>query len=124
DKYAHGVVGVNSRLDGIQAAILRVKLRRLDAWNEARRAHAAAYTAALAGADVVLPAVDAGAEPVWHLFVIRTPDRGELQARLAAQGIASGIHYPVPLHMQPAFAHLAIATGSLPITERVASTVV
>jgi dTDP-4-amino-4,6-dideoxygalactose transaminase len=124
DKYAHGVVGVNSRLDGIQAAILRVKLRRLDAWNEARRAHAAAYTAALAGADVILPAVDPGAEPVWHLFVIRTPDRGELQARLAAQGIASGIHYPVPLHLQPAFAHLDIAEGSLPITERVAARVV
>jgi dTDP-4-amino-4,6-dideoxygalactose transaminase len=124
DKYMHGVVGVNSRLDGLQAAILRVKLRRLDEWNAARRAHAERYLAELDNGELELPAVHPDAEPVWHLFVIRTDDRGELQARLAVQGIASGIHYPVPLHMQPAFAHLGIPVGALPVTERITPRIV
>jgi dTDP-4-amino-4,6-dideoxygalactose transaminase len=120
DKYRHAVLGVNSRLDGLQAAILRVKLRHLDGWNAARRAHAAAYAAALAGADLVLPTVHPSAEPVWHLFVVRVVDRDAVQAHLKQQGIETGIHYPLPLHQQPAFGYLGVPTGSLPITERVA----
>lgn len=124
DKYTHGSVGVNSRLDGLQAAILRVKLRYLDRWNAARRRHAARYLDALAGSGLRLPTVHPDAEPVWHLFVVRTPDRGELQERLAREGIASGIHYPIPVHRQQAYAHLGIPEGSLPVTERVAAEVV
>lgn len=121
DKYLHEFEATSSRLDGLQAAILRVKLRRLDDWNAARRRVADRYTDALRGLDIVLPAVDARAEPVWHQYVIRVPDREGLQAALKEQGIATGVHYPVPLHRQPAYRHLEIPEGALPVTERVAA---
>jgi dTDP-4-amino-4,6-dideoxygalactose transaminase len=124
DKYHHLVAGTNSRLDGLQAAVLSVKLRHLDEWNDARRRHAARYLEALQDSGVGLPAVHPDAEPVWHLFVVRTPEREDLQARLSGQGIASGIHYPVPLHRQPAYAYLGVPAGSLPVSERVAAEVV
>jgi dTDP-4-amino-4,6-dideoxygalactose transaminase len=123
DKYLHGTVGWNSRLDGLQAAILRVKLRRLDEWNARRREHATRYLSALQDAAVGLPTVLPEAEAVWHLFVIRTYNREALQAKLAQEGIASGFHYPVALHQQPAYAHLGVPSGSLPVTERVAAQV-
>jgi dTDP-4-amino-4,6-dideoxygalactose transaminase len=124
DKYIHQHEGVNSRLDGLNAAILRVKLRHLDEWNEARRRHARQYMETLRASGAMLPAVNTKAEPVWHLFVIRVPARDRIQARLNERGIATGIHYPVPLHRQPAYKHLNIADGALPVTERVAANII
>ncbi len=118
EKYLHERVGTNSRLDGLQAAILDVKLVHLDAWNEARREVARAYEAALAELPgVVLPRVREDAEPVWHLYVVQCPDRDGLRAHLADAGIASGIHYPIPVHRQPAYADLGLGPGSLPVSE-------
>jgi dTDP-4-amino-4,6-dideoxygalactose transaminase len=124
DKYIHENEGVNSRLDGLNAAILRVKLRHLDEWNEARRRHVRQYMETLRDSGAMLPVVNTNADPVWHLFVIRVPQRDRIQARLNERGIAAGIHYPVPLHRQPAYKHLNIADGALPITERVAASII
>jgi dTDP-4-amino-4,6-dideoxygalactose transaminase len=120
-KYIHLQEGVSSRLDGLQAAILRVKLRHLDAWNAARRRIARAYLSALAGSGVELPGVASACDPVWHLFVVRAADRDGLQASLKAKGIETGIHYPCPLHLQPAYGSLGVPRGSLPVTERTAA---
>jgi dTDP-4-amino-4,6-dideoxygalactose transaminase len=124
DKYIHESEGVNSRLDGLNAAILRVKLGRLDRWNAARRQHAEQYINSLRSSAAMLPVVHPYAEPVWHLFVIRIPGRDRVHARLNEQGVGAGIHYPVPLHRQPAYQHLRIPVGSLPVTERVAATII
>ncbi|MBD1940410.1 DegT/DnrJ/EryC1/StrS family aminotransferase [Microcoleus sp. FACHB-68] len=124
EKYTHEIEGVNSRLDGLQAAILRVKLRHLDKWNAGRQRHAAHYLEALRGSGVKLPMVHPQAESVWHLFVVRLREREHLQARLKEQGIATGIHYPLPLHQQPAYKYLGVPEGSLPVTEKVASEIV
>lgn len=103
ERYVSAMVGVNSRLDEVQAAILRVKLTALDAGNARRRAIAAAYDAALAGGPVAAPYRRPGAEHVFHQYVLRSEDRATLQARLKAQGIGTGIHYPVPVHLQAAY---------------------
>lgn len=122
DKYIHETEGVNSRLDGLSAAILRVKLRHLDDWNEARRRHTRHYMEILRRrSGAMLPVVNPEAEPVWHLFVVRVPQRDSAQTKLQNQGIAAGVHYPVPLHRQPAYQYLGMAEGSLPVTERVAA---
>jgi dTDP-4-amino-4,6-dideoxygalactose transaminase len=123
-KYTHEVEGVNSRLDGLQAAILRVKLRHLDAWNEQRRSHANYYLNALRGSELIPVAIHENAEPVWHLFVVRAADREEFQKQLADEGIATGIHYPLPLHLQPAYADLNLPAGSFPMTEKIAKEIV
>ncbi|MBI3637913.1 MAG: DegT/DnrJ/EryC1/StrS family aminotransferase [Candidatus Rokubacteria bacterium] len=115
-KYVHEVMGWSSRLDELQAAILRVKLRYLETWTAARRAHAAAYRERLAGLPIVLPVERSDCRAVYHLFTIRTPRRDELQKFLQARGVATMVHYPVPLHQQPLYRHLA-ATG-LPESER------
>jgi dTDP-4-amino-4,6-dideoxygalactose transaminase len=120
-KYIHTCEGVNSRLDGLQAAVLRVKLRHLDAWNAARRRIAERYVSALATSPLELPTVRPECEPVWHLFVVRTADRDRLQAQLKENGIETGVHYPCPLHLQPAYQHLGLSAGDLPVTERVAA---
>ncbi len=117
-KYRHELSGVNSRLDELQAAVLRVKLEQLDAWNERRRSVAARYVAGLAEAELVLPGVPADAEHVWHLFVVRTPRRDELRSALSDAGVETGIHYPLAPHRQPVFADLAIDPRSLPVSER------
>ena len=122
EKYTHKMEGVNSRLDGMQAAILRVKLRYLDEWNAKRRQIADAYREQLVERGIKLPTVQANAEPVWHLFVIRVSDRERLQSLLKEEGIASGIHYPVPLHEQPAYEDRR-ASYNLPATERAAQEV-
>jgi dTDP-4-amino-4,6-dideoxygalactose transaminase len=124
DKYLHQIQGTNSRLDGLNAAVLRVKLRWLDEWNAARRRHAQQYIDMLDGNGFVLPAVHPDAESVWHLFVVRVPNRDDVLTRLNQVGIAAGVHYPVPLHLQPAFEHLKIAAGTLPVTERAATSVI
>ena len=123
EKYMHEIEGVNSRLDGLQAAILRVKLGHMEAWNAARRAHANQYMNILADSGVRIPAVKEHAEPVWHLFVVRVPNRDQLRVALGEVGISTGVHYPVPLHWQPAYANLGMSEGSLPVTEEVASEV-
>jgi dTDP-4-amino-4,6-dideoxygalactose transaminase len=123
-KYLHDIKGFGERIDTLQAAILAVKLRYLEAWTAARRRLAARYTELLAdlAGEVVLPFVHPDAEPVWHLYVIRTPRRDELLDHLNGHGIGAGIHYPTPLHLQPAYADLGYVRGSLPITEAVADT--
>jgi len=120
-KYQHDVLGYNMRLEAVQAAVLRVKLRRLDGWNSDRRRVADAYRRHLQGAGVRLAADMAHGEPVHHVFPVFTPDRDRLRARLAESGIAASIHYPVPVHLQPAFADLGLGAGSLPVTERLAA---
>lgn len=119
EKYVHEERGLNSRLDEIQAAALRVKLRYLDDWNDRRRAVAAAYTKAFEDLPLILPRYPDWAEPVWHQYVIRHSRRDELQKRLAAFGVPTLIHYPTPPHLQGAYSDLGIARGSLPISERI-----
>jgi len=132
DKYSHDLVGFNSRLDALQAVVLRAKLKRLAGWNEARRAAAARYDELLAGVDgVVRPTTAAGNEHVWHLYVIQVQSPGRdrerrdaLVARLNAEGIGAGVHYPTPLHRTPAFAHLGYERGAFPNAEGAAARIV
>jgi dTDP-4-amino-4,6-dideoxygalactose transaminase len=117
-KYDNLVVGTNSRLDTVQAAVLRVKLRHLDTWNAERRERAAAYSKALAGVpSVVLPRERDGARSAWHLYTVRTPDRDGVQAHLRSRGIATAVHYPRPIHLQPAMAAAGGRPGDLPVSE-------
>jgi dTDP-4-amino-4,6-dideoxygalactose transaminase len=117
-KYEHIEVGWGERIDALQAAILDVKLTKLDAWNEGRRANARKYSEALADGGVGLPVEVANCRHVYHLYVIRTPKREALLKHLQAQGIGAGIHYPIPLHLQPAYRDWAPAPGKLAVTER------
>jgi dTDP-4-amino-4,6-dideoxygalactose transaminase len=117
------VQGVNSRLDPIQAAVLRAKLPHLDAWTDRRRAIAATYTEGLRGSGLILPHVPEWADPAWHLYVVRSADRDGLLKRLETAGIGSLIHYPIPPHMQAAYADLGLAPDSLPIARRLAGEV-
>jgi dTDP-4-amino-4,6-dideoxygalactose transaminase len=119
-KYEHTSVGTNSRLDTIQAAILRVKLRRLDVWNDARREHAAAYQTLLQGADCTVPVTAADRTHIFHLYVVEVDDRGDVQKLLTEKGISTGIHYPIPIHLQEACAGLGYKRGDFPATERAA----
>jgi dTDP-4-amino-4,6-dideoxygalactose transaminase len=116
-KYDHELLGFNNRMDELQAAILRVKLRELDRWTEERRERAARYRLALAGGPVKPVAERAGVRHVYHLFVVRTAHREHLQGVLADAGIGSGVHYPIPVHLQPpySFGHLP---GDFPVSER------
>jgi dTDP-4-amino-4,6-dideoxygalactose transaminase len=116
-KYHNEVIGYNSRLDELQAALLRAKLPHLDAENGRRALIARRYLDGLSGAPVRPLEVSARCASVWHLFVIRHPRRDALASELAARGIATMIHYPVPPHLQPAYAHLNLPAGTLPITE-------
>jgi dTDP-4-amino-4,6-dideoxygalactose transaminase len=122
-KYLHEVIGVNSRLDGLQAVVLRAKLARLAGWNTARRAAAARYDALLETLDVVRPVTLDGNEHVWHLYVVRVPDgrRDEVLATLNAAGVGAGIHYPFPVHLTPAFAGPGHPVGSFPHAEQAAA---
>ncbi|MFN8441144.1 MAG: DegT/DnrJ/EryC1/StrS family aminotransferase [Caldilineaceae bacterium] len=123
EKYHHLMKGYNRRLDTLQAAVLRVKLPRLDGWNEARRQHAKRYTSLLADLDgLVTPPYQAPyAEPVYHIYLIRVKERAQLQTLLNSKKISTGIHYPVPIHLQPAYQDLGYKKGDFPITERYAS---
>lgn len=113
-KYMNEVQGVNSRLDPIQAAVLRAKLPHLDAWTDRRRAIAATYSEGLRDSGLILPHVPDWSNPVWHLYVLRSPDRDGLQKRLAEAGVGTLIHYPIPPHMQDAYAELGLAPDALP----------
>jgi dTDP-4-amino-4,6-dideoxygalactose transaminase len=117
-KYEHAEEGFGERLDTLQAAVLRVRLADLDAANAARARLAARYQQALAGVgDLVLPPPVEGRTSAWHLYVVRTAERDALLARLRAGGIGAGVHYPLPLHLQPAWRRLGYARGDLPVTE-------
>ncbi|WP_214406166.1 DegT/DnrJ/EryC1/StrS family aminotransferase [Pseudonocardia lacus] len=117
-KYVHDTLGFNSRLDALQAVVLSVKLRRLDDWNEQRRAAAKRYEALLSGLEQVgLPVVADGSEPVWHLYVVQVDRRDEVLAELNAGGIGAGIHYPTPVHLTGAFAGLGKGEGTFPVAE-------
>ncbi|MCS7283547.1 MAG: DegT/DnrJ/EryC1/StrS family aminotransferase, partial [Anaerolineae bacterium] len=122
-RYVSHIRGTNSRLDEIQAAVLRVKLRHLEAWNERRRQIAALYSEYLAEATrwgLVLPGEPENAHHVYHLYVVRHPQRDALQAFLRERGIGTLVHYPVPVHLQPAYADLGYREGSLPVSEALA----
>jgi len=120
EKYRHEIVGVNSRLDELQAAILRVGLRHLPAWTERRRTLAALYDRELAGLPLGLPREQPYARSVYHLYVVRHPRRDALRAALQERGVGTLIHYPLPLHRQPAFAELGGREGDFPVAERAA----
>jgi dTDP-4-amino-4,6-dideoxygalactose transaminase len=121
-KYYHSIVGTNSRLDTLQAAVLRIKLRHLEGWNAARRRHAEAYTSRLAG-HVRTPATADGVDHIFHLYVIETERRDFLQAQLKARQVDTGIHYPVPAHLQEACGGLGYKPGMFPATEAAAARV-
>jgi dTDP-4-amino-4,6-dideoxygalactose transaminase len=120
EKYIHRVRGFNRRLDSIHAAVLDVKLRRLDSANTARRWAAGTYNSLLDGLDLTLPAPFEGEEHVFHLYVIEVERREELQNHLRSSGIATGVHYPVPIHLQPAYQELGYGPGDFPVSERLA----
>jgi dTDP-4-amino-4,6-dideoxygalactose transaminase len=122
-KYEHVELGWGYRLDGLQAAILRAKLPHLEAWTEARRAAAAHYDALLAHTDVVTPAARPYNRHVYHCYAIRTPRRDALVEHLTRQGIGVVIHYPIPLHRQPAYAAMSLGPGSFPVAEAAAAQV-
>jgi len=122
EKYRHEFEGYTARLDTLQAIVLQHKLPLLDQWNEARRAARLFYDGVLEGlGDLVLPPQPEGSSPVWHLYVIRTRQREALGSFLATKGIATGRHYPEPLHLSPAFSHLGYPQGAFPVTEALAT---
>jgi dTDP-4-amino-4,6-dideoxygalactose transaminase len=118
-KYLNEVKGVNSRLDDIQAAVLRVKLRHIDDWNGRRRAIATRYQNGLKDSGLVLPYVPDWADPVYHLYVVRSDRRDALRQHLEKTGISALIHYPIPPHLQAAYKDLDMRAGSLPISEKI-----
>jgi dTDP-4-amino-4,6-dideoxygalactose transaminase len=120
-RYEHSLIGVNSRLDGLQAVVLRAKLARLDSWNQWRRTAAAVYDELLDDLPVVkAPRVVPGNEHVFHLYVIRVPDRDSIVSRLNAVGVGASVHYPAPIHLLPAFRYLGHGSGDFPMAEALA----
>ncbi|MBC7802805.1 MAG: DegT/DnrJ/EryC1/StrS family aminotransferase [Candidatus Parcubacteria bacterium] len=119
ERYRNEERGSNSRLDELQAAFLRVKLRRLDEWNARRARLAALYLDLLKGSTLVLPSAAAGFEHAWHMFIVRTQQRDRLRAELEADGVDTQIHYPIAPHLQAAYRGLGLAEGSLPVSERI-----
>ena len=122
-KYHHLLRGYNYRMEGFQGAILRVKLHHLDQWTEARRAIVHQYNHLLAGCGVETPSEMPWAHHVYHVYTLRSADRDALQAALTAEGIQTGIHYPVPVHRQPAYADLGYGTGAFPQSEKASAEV-
>lgn len=118
EKYTHSIEGYNMRLDSIQAAVLRIKLRHLEKWNNIRKEKARKYIELLKGKDIILPKERNGSNPVYHLFVIKTKDREKTQRIFKSNNISCGIHYPIPLHLQPAYQYLGYKEGEFPVSER------
>jgi dTDP-4-amino-4,6-dideoxygalactose transaminase len=116
-KYLHDEIGYNYRMDSFQAAVLAIKLKRLDVWNAARADRAAYYTELLKNSAYKLPAYVSDSECVWHCYVVETPERDRVRSALNDAGIETGVHYPVPVHLQKAYAHLGYKPGDLPVTE-------
>lgn len=121
-KYKHDLLGNNSRLDEMQAAFLRIKLKHLDRWNEERKNIARKYLEGIKNPLIHLPEVIEGADPVWHIFAIRTAERDHLKDCLEEKGIGTNIHYPIPVHLQKAYADLGYQKGDFPAAEEIAST--
>jgi dTDP-4-amino-4,6-dideoxygalactose transaminase len=117
-RYLHDEIGYNYRMDSFQAAVLAIKLKRLDAWNTARAECAAYYTELLKDSPYKLPAHVSHSECVWHCYVIEAPERDRVREGLSDAGIETGVHYPVPVHLQKAYAHLGYKPGDLPVTEK------
>ena len=117
-KYHHEILGYNRRMDTLQSSILRVKLRHLEGWNHSRRSHAKLYNQLLADSSLTLPIEARNSESVYHLYVIRTPERNKLASYLQERGVAAIIHYPVPIHLQPAYKELGHLEGDFAITEQ------
>ncbi|MBV9323353.1 MAG: DegT/DnrJ/EryC1/StrS family aminotransferase [Chloroflexi bacterium] len=122
-RYYHQSIGFNSRMDEMQAAVLRIKLRHLAAWNAQRRGHAETYARLLAGSSLGLPRIGEDRTHVWYVYVVRSEDRDQLQRRLGEREIGTGIHFPVPVHLQPATRGLGYRAGDLPHTEKAAAEV-
>jgi len=122
-KYYHEVKGFNNRLDTMQAAVLRVKLPHLDAWNASRRRAAATYAELLADLPMVTPVTAEDVEHIFHLYVVRVHNREALMEHLRQLGVATGLHYPIPIHLQPAYGELGYKRGDFPITEAFAETI-
>lgn len=118
-KYCHDLIGMNARLDELQAVVLNAKLKHLAEWTSARRSHAERYNQLLRGAPVITPSEQAGARHVYHLYVIRAPERDALQQYLKERGVFTGIHYPIPIHLQNAVSYMGYKTGDFPVTEQV-----
>lgn len=123
-KYQHDVLGVNARLDELQAAVLRIKLRHLEQWNAARQAHAQAYSEQLRGLVEAVPLAQPWATHVYYVYVVCVQQRDAFRQALEEEGIATGVHYPIPIHLQPACAHYGYTPGSLPVTEAVTERIV
>lgn len=123
EKYHHLFRGFNRRLDTLQAVVLRVKLRYLESWNEARRRNAALYHKFLKGSGVGLPSESADARSAWHLYVIRVRHRDALKEHLASHGVSTGVHYPIPIHLQPAYQDLGHKEGDFPVSESCARSI-
>ena len=121
EKYKHAMIGWNDRMDGFQGAILSVKLKHLDKWNDARRKHARFYNSLLQGMEhVVLPHEAQYARHIYHIYAIRVPNRDELMAALRKKDIWCGIHYPIPIHLQKAYEFMGHGKGSFPVAEQCA----
>jgi len=120
EKYQHMFRGYNRRLDTLQAAVLRIKLKHLEEWNDARRQHAKTYCRLLGQTGIGVPRAAAHSESVWHLYVIQTDQRDAVKEYLASRGIGVGIHYPIPIHLQPAYRDLGYRPGDFPVTEECA----
>ena len=123
-RYYHDIMGFNSRLDEIQAVVLRAKLPHLEAWNELRNQHAALYGQLLEGSPAVTPVICPDRKSVYHLYVIKVPQRDELQAYLKDREIFTGIHYPNPVHLQPSMGYLGYKAGDFPVTEQVVKEII
>src|SRR5262249_32036482 len=123
EKYINEELGANSRLDPLQAAVLRVKLNYLDEWNARRHDIARSYADGLASSDLILPTFTTGIDSAWHLYVVRSRERDALQERLKASGIGTLIHYPIPPHSQRAYRQLGLAPEALPIASQLAGEV-
>jgi dTDP-4-amino-4,6-dideoxygalactose transaminase len=120
-KFMHSAIGWNARMDGIQAAVLSLKLLRLEACNTARRAHARLYNELLENVPGVIRPVEAAHNlHVYHIYAVRVPDRDAVLQRMAARGVRCGIHYPIPIHLQKAYSFLGLKPGSFPVAERCA----
>ena len=122
-RYEHAVKGFNYRMDGIQGAVLGIKLKHLERWTEARRDRAARYRSVLAGSGVALPEERPGCRHVYHVYAVRVRGRDEVRARLAEAGVQTGVHYPIPVHLQPAHRDLGYGAGDFPVSEAIAADV-
>jgi dTDP-4-amino-4,6-dideoxygalactose transaminase len=122
-RYEHKYKGYNYRMDGIQGAILAVKLKYLDSWTEARRSHAAEYARCLAETTAITPTERADVRHVYHVYVVRVAERDAWRAKLSDAGVQTGVHYPIPVHLQPGYRDLGYSEGDFPVAERAASEV-